>query len=116
MLNFLLKLSIWPTTVYIADLLSPQINFYDVWKAILAGVVAGLVSYVVDIFLLDKKNNIYLTWLEVALSTLIVWGAGWFLEASFISFPGSLFTGILVGFVSYLARSYVLAARRREIV
>lgn len=116
MQNFLLKLFVCLGTVYLADMLSPQINFYFFGDIILIGVLIGLISYIGDVFFLQRSSNLTLIWFDVIMATAVIWASSWFLETAYITFSGSLFSGILIGFTSYIVRSYSLARRKREII
>ncbi len=114
--NFFSKFVLFPLMVYIADMLSPQINFYSPWQPIVIGLVIGASAYVIDSLLLGRISNLTVTWLDIAVFTLITWSFSLIFRLSHITFPGSLFTGILVGFIEYLTHRSLLAARRREIM
>lgn len=115
-MNLIIKLLITSSIIYIADLLSPQINFSQFWQAVIVGVVYGLTSFLGDILLLGRLSNITLTWINVIVSTTLIWSFSLFFTASHITFSGSLFTGILLGFTEYLIHRSILANRRREII
>ena len=116
MLNLVLKIIICPLTIYIADMLSPQINFYLLMDIIIIGLIVALVGYIGDSFLLKKISNFTLTWIDVILSTLVIWISSWFFTTAQITFSGSLFTGILLGFTEYLSHRMLLSSQRIEFV
>ncbi len=116
MSNFISKFVVFPLVVYIADILSPQINFYSPWQAIVIGLAIGTAAYIIDRLLLGRISNLTVTWLDIAVFTLITWSSGLLLTMSYITFSGSLFTGILVGFIEYVTHRSLLASRKRQMI
>lgn len=115
-MNLLVKLAVCPLVIYIADVLSPQINFSSIWQILAIGWVVAVVSNVGDRLLLEKISILTLTWLDVAIFSLIIWLSSLVYTNSYISFSGSLFAGILLGFEEYLNHKYIQILRRRELI
>lgn len=115
-MNLLAKLFISPLILYITDILSPQINFSNFWQIIVLGWVMALVSSMGDIILLERISVITVTWLDIAIFSLIIWLSSLFFTNSHILFSGSLFSGIILGFSEYINHKYILALRGRQTI
>jgi hypothetical protein len=115
-MNLLVKLVVCPFVVYIADVLSPQINFALMWQILAIGWILAIISNIGDRLLLEKISILTLTWLDVIMFSLIIWLSSLFYTNAHITFSGSLFAGIILGFEEYLNHKYILASRKRQLI
>lgn len=108
MLNFFLKLLLCPGTIFIADTLSPAVNFTFAWYIILTGVIIGFLEYMADIMLLRKMGSGVSSLLDGVVAAIVVYFSQFFMPGTSIALLGALFTAVLIGIGEYITHRLIL--------
>lgn len=114
MFNFLLKMLLCPGIIFIADALSPAINYSSSWHVIITGVFVGVIGYVMDSVLLINVGSEMSAIMDTVAATIVVYLSQFFFTGTVITLLGALLGGVLLGLSEYLTHRLILGDGYRE--
>jgi hypothetical protein len=112
--NFLLKMFLYPGILFTIDALSPAINYSGVWYTLLTGMLIGATGYMMDMVLLVCIGAEASSVIETVAAVVIVYFSQFFVSGESTNFFGALLAGILLGLSGYLTRRLILGDGYRE--
>ncbi|MBA4542839.1 MULTISPECIES: DUF2512 family protein [Thermoactinomyces] len=114
MAGLLLKLIICPLVVIFADRVLSEVYFFNIYQAIVTGVLLALTGHLMEIIFLRRgrlwENNV----LDFIFASLIVYFVGQLLPGAYVNVFGALVTGWLLAVTEHFQHRWLLRTGRTQ--
>jgi hypothetical protein len=114
MVNFFLKLFIYPGALLLADAFSPVINYSNVWQMVYTGIFAGTIGYLLDNLILKRAGSGMAALIDGAVGGLVVYYSRFFFRGLYLNALGALLAEVLLALSEYLTHRLIIGERRLQ--
>lgn len=112
MTGIFMKIIFCPIAVAAVSFLLPNHIYYPVfYYPLFVGLIIALVGHAMELMLLQPGTVWLSTLLDIGAATLITYFSQYLLGGSYVTFLGSLITGLVVGATEHLQHSYLAGQR-----
>ncbi|MCX7923477.1 MAG: YndM family protein [Clostridia bacterium] len=114
MISFLLKLLLLPGVIFLADSLSPAINYATGWQVISVGVFLAIVSYMMDALLLRNVGSGVSAVIDFVTAAVVIYLSQFVLAGAYATFLGTLFAAAFLALSEYLTHRLIVSEKLAE--
>lgn len=114
MAGLLAKLILCPVAVLASDMLFTNINFGNVYQALIVGVIIAIVGYTMELFLLRRGTLWISNTMDFVAATLIVYISQFFLAGAYVSVFGAVLVSLLILITENVEHLYLIRNEKTQ--
>ncbi|WP_257348752.1 DUF2512 family protein [Pseudalkalibacillus decolorationis] len=108
MTGFLIKLVVCPIIVILAYLIFPNVDYANLWQAIVVGLVLAIGAHLMELFLLKETTMALSTIMDFVAAVIIVYVVSAFFPTAEVTFFGAILTAVLLTLTEIPQHSYLI--------
>ena len=114
MFNLFLKILLCPGVIFLADVISPAVNYSSGWHIISTGLFMAILGYMMDALLLMNIGSEVEAVIDTTAAVIVVYLSQVFSGETVVTFFGALLGGGLLGLSEYITHRLILGDGYRE--
>ena len=96
MTGLIMKLIICPLVVYLADVLSNEVNYAALYQPILVGLILAALAHTMEVFFLKKETIWLSTGLDFVAAAAVLYISGLVIPGATVTFIGAIVTALVL--------------------